>query len=199
MPLGHIAQDHQRLRRVDGKEPRLVHARERPLPKLDFEAARLARAQHVGKRRSERCRLRRQLLHQRLADDPTPRQRVGAAPAHVENRAVLIEPEQLIGERAHQQAQRRVGLQQFLRAQLERALEHGAVVVELPVGLVDRRKDIRHAGRDAVVGEVALDLTPQQAVKVVHRYRSVNVVTVIVWLCSSQRALAVNGEISPYE
>ena len=78
---------------------------------------------------------------------------------------MLIEAEQLIGERAHEQAQRRVGLQQLLRAQLERALEHGAVVVELPIGLIDGRQHVRHAGGNAVVGEVAFDLPPQQAVK----------------------------------
>ena len=104
----------------------------------------------------------------------------------------------MIGKRADQRAQLAVGLQQFLRAQIERALEHRAIVVELLIGLVDGVEHRLQLGGHAVVREKPFQLAAQQAVQVGDPHRSENVVTVIVWLCSSQRAFGVNGEISPY-
>jgi len=54
-------------------------------------------------------------------------------------------------------------------------------------------------GRHLVVREESLQLSSQQAMQSSHPHCSDKVVTVIVWLCSSQRAFGVNGEISPYE
>jgi hypothetical protein len=90
-----------------------------------------------------------------------------------------------------------VGLHQLLRAEIHRALEHRAVVVRLPVGGVDggeeRPELLRHRLRAA---EAAPELAFEKAVAAAH-HRSASVVMVIVWLCSSHRALGVKGEISP--
>ena len=140
---------------------------------------------------------------ERLAENRGP----AASAATVPRRAPLtsridaarIEPEDVIGKRADQRAQLAVGLQQLLRAEVERALEHRAIVVELLVGLVDGGEHRLELRRHAIVGKVAFQLAAQQAVQLGHRHRSERVVTVMVWLCSSQRAFGVNGEISPYE
>ena len=95
---------------------------------------------------------------------------------------MAVEPEDLVGEGAHQGAQLGVGLQQFLRAEIERSLEHGAVVVELAIGLVDALEHWPQLGRNLTVVKVALELTSQQAVEVRHGQRSDRVVTVMVWL-----------------
>ena len=105
----------------------------------------------------------------------------------------------MIREGADQRAQLAVGLQQFLRAQVERALEHRAIVVELLIRLVDGVEHRLELGGDPFVREKSFQLAAQQAVQSGDPHRSANVVTVIVWLCSSQRAFGVNGEISPYE
>ena len=133
-----------------------------------------------------------------VARQPVPRL-FGRRALDVDDRAVGAKPDDVIGKGADQRAQLAVGLQQFLRAQVERALEHRAIVVELLVGLVDGVEHRLQLGRARLVGKIALQLAAQQAVQVGDPQRSANVVTVIVWLCSSQRAFGVNGEISPYE
>jgi hypothetical protein len=94
-------------------------------------------------------------------------------------------------------SRRLVALDELLRHGVERVLEHPAVVVLLVVGRVHGPEQRANVARAASLGsrEVALHLAQQQAVGGHHD--SASVVMVIVWLCSSQRALGVCGEISP--
>jgi len=135
-------------------------------------------------------------LQEIVARQPSPRVLRRRA-LDVEDGAAGVEPQDVIGERADERPQLAVGLQQLLRAEVERSLQHGAIVVELLVRLIDRREHRLELRRHARLGEVALQLPAQQAVQLGHRQRSDSVVTVMVWLCSSQRAFCVNGEISP--
>lgn len=95
-----------------------------------------------------------------------------------------------------------VGLPQLIRAEIERSLQHLAVQIRLAIGLVHRRHERAPWFLHGTVWlEMPPDLSPEQAVKGghVHAGRSENVVTAIVWLCSSHLADGVNGAISPYE
>ncbi len=99
-------------------------------------------------------------------------------------------------EVAEQDPQLRVRLQQFLRTEIERALDHAAVAVCFEVGLIHGRDERfplrRHVRRTKELGQLA----PQQRVLDRHGCSEI-VVIVMVWLCSSHDAFGVNGEISP--
>ena len=46
-------------------------------------------------------------------------------------------------------------------------------------------------------GSGAFDLPGEQAMKIAHAARSDSVITVMVWLCSSEQPVVLCGEISP--
>ena len=124
---------------------------------------------------------------------------VGVAAATSEDRAVVVDPQKEIRKRMHHRTHVRVRLEQLLRAEVEGALQQRPVGVRLPVGVADRREEaVQFRGPWFHGTEEGMDLASQQAMEFGHRQAaSASVVIVIVWLWSSQRALGVNGEISP--
>lgn len=182
--LRDIAQDQHDLRVGHRLQAGFVASRGRRVgANLDLEVHRRAALGQPHQRLVEGAARRGvEDVDDRPPDRPAAR-RFGVGGAfHVEDDAVAVEPEDLVGEGAHQGAQLGVGLQQFLRAEVERTLEHGAVVVELAIGLVDALEHWPQLGRNLTVVKVALELTSQQAVAIRHGQRSDRVVTVMVWL-----------------
>jgi hypothetical protein len=170
VPLGDVAQDHQDLVAFHRQEARLVEAQRRGAgAQLELDAD---RGVFVGQPLQRRFHgfpgAGVDGLGDRLAGlPPAGRVAVGAA-LDVENHAAGVEPQDLIGEGADQRAQLRVGGEQFLRAEIERALEPLAVVVELAVGVVDRLEHRRQLGRRRRIAEMAPQLPPQKTVEVAH-------------------------------
>ena len=94
-------------------------------------------------------------------------------------------------------AQLRVGLQELVGGEVERAFEHRAVGVRLHVGGVDRRHESPHPRiRQALLVEEAAQLAAQERVHGPPQI-SARAVMVMVWLWSSQVAPGRSGEISP--
>ena len=115
----------------------------------------------------------------------------------VENHVVAVDPEEHVRQQREDGAQVAVCLQQFLRAQVERALEHFTVRIRLLVGVahhVEQGAPLRGDGPFALEME---NLAQQQAVPLPVAHASLRVVMVMVWLWRSQRAPGVSGEISP--
>ena len=90
-----------------------------------------------------------------------------------------------------------IPLEQLLGGQVQALFEHPAIRIELPIGVVDRPQEARwfFGEGDGLIRKPP-ELPFQQAVQRIH-YRSERVVMVMVWLCSSQRADGLKGEISP--
>ena len=83
----------------------------------------------------------------------------------LEHGAVDRDAQKEVRRRLQHRARLRVRLQELLRADLERPLQHRAVFVALPVGLVDRLEKTRPRPRDLIDRpEVALDLPAQEGV-----------------------------------
>ena len=196
--LGDVAQDQHDLRLFHRQQARLVEPRRRCVgAELQLQVHRGVVPGDAGEGVGDRPAGRGvQHIGNGAPGHPAARRLRVRRALHVQDHALLVEPENLVGKRADQRPQLGAGLQQFLRAQLERSLEHGAIVVELPVGLVHRLDHRRERGGNRCFWKDALQLAAQQTMKVAHHQRSGRVVTVIVWLWSSHRALGVNGEIS---
>jgi hypothetical protein len=83
----------------------------------------------------------------------------------LEHDAVDRDTQKEVRRRLQHRARLRIRLQELLRADLERPLQHRAVVVALAVGLVDGLEKTRPRPRNLIVRpEVALDLPAEEGV-----------------------------------
>ena len=202
LAVGDVANDREHLIVRQGEQPRLeglLAAAERHRVFEGRDAGPLPEALEASRERFGDDAIVK--TGHALADELLRRHReicARAAP-HVEDASVGRHPDVEVGRGIEHGAQLGVGLHQLVGAEIERPLQHGAVLVELAIGAVDgidEGPELRVGGR-SLAAEMLSDLAPEQAVQPRAHQTSVNVVIVIVWLWRSQRAPGVNGDISP--
>ncbi len=183
---GDVADDDDQLAAPDRDDPRLVVGH--PIPDRDavLERERPTRLHHLVERLTKHlggCFIRN--VGDLPADESLRSQAEvgGRTAAAVENDAGGIDAKHDIGKGPEDRPHVRVGLKELLGAQIDRALEHGPVAVELDIGAVDEIQEVVDPRRDGVLlTKAAPDLPAQKAV---HRFQaafSSKVVMVIVWL-----------------